>query len=269
MQIISRQESLAAGLPRYFTGKSCKWGHVCERFVLESRCCMCLAARHKKYREENAAALSESKKNHYEKNREKLISSRKKYYKANKQKCLETTRRSESLRKDYYASLKKKWYEDNKVSLAEVGKLRYENNKEAYLARNKEYYKKNKKQISVATKKYREENKAKLTEGQKRWYEKNYDKVRINTRNREERIKLAGGTHVLADIKNIFTMQRGFCAACYEKIKGKKYHVDHIKPIALGGDNWPSNLQILCPPCNMSKGAKPTEEFYAERGFLL
>jgi 5-methylcytosine-specific restriction endonuclease McrA len=41
------------------------------------------------------------------------------------------------------------------------------------------------------------------------------------------------------------------------------YHVDHMTPISRGGSNWPENLCIACPTCNISKGAKTAEEFMA------
>ena len=34
-----------------------------------------------------------------------------------------------------------------------------------------------------------------------------------------------------------------------------KYHVDHRMPLSLGGSNYPDNLQLLCPTCNLSKSA--------------
>lgn len=76
----------------------------------------------------------------------------------------------------------------------------------------------------------------------------------------------APGHFASADIVRLWHRQRGECAACGVKC-GKRpadsgaYHVDHIMPLARGGSNWPRNLQILCPACNCSKGAKTEAEF--------
>ena len=40
MEIISRQEAVAKGLKRFFTGVPCKHGHVCERYVGTSLECV-------------------------------------------------------------------------------------------------------------------------------------------------------------------------------------------------------------------------------------
>lgn len=37
---------------------------------------------------------------------------------------------------------------------------------------------------------------------------------------------------------------------------GAPYHVDHVRPLAMGGSNNTVNLQLLCPPCNLGKGAR-------------
>ena len=41
MAIISRQEALARGLNRYFTGKPCRWDHLAERHTSNSDCVHC------------------------------------------------------------------------------------------------------------------------------------------------------------------------------------------------------------------------------------
>jgi 5-methylcytosine-specific restriction endonuclease McrA len=33
-------------------------------------------------------------------------------------------------------------------------------------------------------------------------------------------------------------------------------HMDHVKPLAAGGSNWPSNQRPACWPCNFRKGAR-------------
>lgn len=38
---ITRQEAIARGLKRYFTGKPCKRGHICDRYVLRRVCVEC------------------------------------------------------------------------------------------------------------------------------------------------------------------------------------------------------------------------------------
>jgi hypothetical protein len=41
-QIITRKQALKLGLPKYFTGKPCKHGHICERFI-SGHCVSCHA----------------------------------------------------------------------------------------------------------------------------------------------------------------------------------------------------------------------------------
>lgn len=80
--------------------------------------------------------------------------------------------------------------------------------------------------------------------------------------------KRVGGKHTAADIKRLFRLQRGKCACCRVSI-ADGYHVDHIQPLVLGGSNDKANLQLLCPTCNLRKGAKPPERWAAENGRLL
>lgn len=72
----------------------------------------------------------------------------------------------------------------------------------------------------------------------------------------EYRAKKAGngGSFAAEDIDRIRERQNGLCAGCLKK--AANLEIDHIVAIANGGSNDPSNLQLLCRPCNRSKGKK-------------
>lgn len=57
MKIISRKEAKALGLLWYFTGKSCKREHICERYVNSAHCMKCAHYRIRKQREEKPEIL--------------------------------------------------------------------------------------------------------------------------------------------------------------------------------------------------------------------
>ena len=51
----------------------------------------------------------------------------------------------------------------------------------------------------------------------------------------------------------LFDKYNNKCAQCGSS---EKLEIDHIIPIARGGSNETTNLQILCRKCNRKKGAK-------------
>lgn len=69
-------------------------------------------------------------------------------------------------------------------------------------------------------------------------------------------------------IPRLLELQKWKCALCHKNIRDS-YHVDHIIPLKLNGKHDPSNLQILCPSCNLRKSAKHPVDFAQERGLLL
>lgn len=93
-------------------------------------------------------------------------------------------------------------------------------------------------------------------------------KARTNNANRRAREQAAEGRHSIADIRRLLEAQRFCCADCGKSIKDG-YHVDHVVPISKGGSNWPTNLQILCPTCNISKGDRDPIEHAQKIGRLL
>lgn len=85
---------------------------------------------------------------------------------------------------------------------------------------------------------------------------------------RRARKRGAEGSYTKADVRRLFDLQRGRCPACRVKLN-TNFHVDHITALASGGANSPSNLQVLCPPCNLRKHARDPVEFMQNQGFLL
>jgi hypothetical protein len=60
--------------------------------------------------------------------------------------------------------------------------------------------------------------------------------------------------------KGVFHRDKGRCQECHRDLTGTilidgAVHIDHILPLAQGGSNDPTNLQVLCGDCNLRKGA--------------
>jgi len=64
------------------------------------------------------------------------------------------------------------------------------------------------------------------------------------------------GTYTGEDVRRLMVAQSSRCRACGVSLLIMGYHVDHIVAIAKGGLNVAANLQLLCPRCNLSKGAR-------------
>lgn len=59
----------------------------------------------------------------------------------------------------------------------------------------------------------------------------------------------------------VFFRDRGMCASCNTDLSGlvtlhTEKHFDHIIPLAEGGINDVTNIQLLCSSCNLTKGRK-------------
>ncbi len=57
------------------------------------------------------------------------------------------------------------------------------------------------------------------------------------------------------------------CRYCGRAAPGVELHVDHIIPVAEGGQNDEENLVTACQDCNLGKGAVPLESAVMTPGF--
>lgn len=80
VHVISRKKAKSLGMKFYFTGKSCKHGHVSERYTGNGNCVSCSMDRE----------TSEYKKQYYNLNKNTISDYKKRYYKENKGTVLKT-----------------------------------------------------------------------------------------------------------------------------------------------------------------------------------
>lgn len=100
------------------------------------------------------------------------------------------------------------------------------------------------------------------------WMANNKEAHRIHGVNRRARVLRSGGVLSSGLASKLFKLQRGKCACCGVGL-GANYHMDHINPLARGGANEDSNMQLLTRRCNLQKHASDPVEFMQSRGFLI
>lgn len=97
----------------------------------------------------------------------------------------------------------------------------------------------------------------------------NPEKQKVYDHNRRARKSCADGTYTTKDIQFLARSQKSLCIYCRTAIAKQNWHVDHIVPLALGGSNDKTNLQLLCATCNLRKHKKHPVDFAQQMGFLL
>ena len=114
------------------------------------------------------------------------------------------------------------------------------------------------------------ENQIKSKEYSRRWRKENPEKNAAQARIYSSRKKGAEGVYTGDDARGILRRQKQKCAepTCGANLDETGHHVDHIMPLALGGSNWPKNLQCLCPDCNRRKNSMHPLDWAKKKGRL-
>ncbi len=100
------------------------------------------------------------------------------------------------------------------------------------------------------------------------WAKANPRKSAIGKKNCAIKRRGADGRYSLSDIDRIFDQQKGRCAYCAKSLRNG-YHIDHIKPLAKGGTNYPRNIQLCCGQCNLCKAASDPVDYARLTGRLV
>lgn len=150
----------------------------------------------------------------------------------------------------------------------ERSKLAWAENKEELSAKHREWRIRNLEKRRIDHANWIENNKERAREIRLNWFHNgNGDYSKYNSERRAKK-RNADGHYNSSDVKAMLERQKWKCADCKKSLKDG-YHVDHIMPLALGGSNWPSNLQCLCPTCNVRKGPKHPVDWARINGRLV
>lgn len=225
----NQKQAKQRGCKTYFTGKSCKNGHMSERYTSNRKCVDCskIWNRSERQREYNKWYKEEFKEELREKNannRERIRKREREYAKKNKERL---------------ALKRKEWQQNNRERINKTKRERYKVTKD------------------------------KILEREKRWRENNRDRYHaIKHSGYQRRKKLINGGPSSTELADWVENQEKICFWC-DKYVAKGYHLDHFFPLSKGGKHSLDNLVISCADCNIKKQAKLPHEFAKEIGKKL
>jgi 5-methylcytosine-specific restriction endonuclease McrA len=186
-----------------------------------NECKECIKEYDRSYREENFETMSERLKEYYLNNSKRIKDNRLKRYYDN----IETER-------EYNREFNKRYHQENKDVIYEKKKI------------------------------YRQENVEKIKE-QKRIYNNSEQGRDVNYKASVKRRSYKYNVDFKpVQRKQLLDRDNWTCKHCGIKVHDRKENtsdkanIDHIIPISKGGNSEPSNLQVLCRTCNLSKADK-------------
>lgn len=235
---------------------------------LTSQCKGCRRDRSVEYYAANKERESRRLKDWAQANPGRTRERRRRHYEQNKEKVLEQCRAWRSANMDRVREAYRAYEQRHRNKIRERKRAFREMNRPLVYAKQKAYAEANKSQIRARLQEYWIANKHRLADGRKAYRKANKHIIAANAHKRRARARNAPGKHTAKQLLNLHGLQRSRCAICRTSLK-RAHHVDHIVPLAKGGSNDITNIQLLCVACNLSKNAKDPIEFMQSAGFLL
>lgn len=152
------------------------------------------------------------------------------------------------------------YYIDHRKEILEYSAKHQSENRDQYNAYGKAYYLKNRNKVNATCRAWAIAHHGRVLENQRRHRKLNPDLYRAKKQRRRAKERKANGIFTDKDVAIQYESQNGKCWWCGIAV-GDQYHVDHRIPLAKGGSNWPENICISCPECNLKKNDKMPWEF--------
>jgi 5-methylcytosine-specific restriction endonuclease McrA len=303
MEIIGRDEASKRGLTYYFTGKPCTNGHIAPRYVNDGACAECAKEKLRRKRQAHREASGKPPRISLEEARERAraageatfwidrlcIRGHKAARRTDNGGCVECGTLSRKKfyegNKEYFARQSTTWRRENPEGSRRIKRESDVRAKakdpEGFQARKRaaaldSYYRRKDERKGdpeylakrgAIRRNWERKNSDKNIACKRTWRRNNPEMCAAHAANRRARERGAPGRITAADLKFLLEHQSYRCAApwCQADILLHDYHHDHIKALARGGDNSLENSQLLCIPCNLSKGDRTMEEWEAAR----
>lgn len=267
--IVTRVDARAAGLARFFTGKPCKHSHLSQRTTANGGCIQCNAITASGLYQANKAERDAKTKAWKDANRDKVRAWGRVYSKghreeanawkaANRDAVNAAEREARKRNPEAYKAASDRYLASDQGKAAR--KAHYDANKDAIVQRVREWTLANPDRALESRQARYEANKDAIKQRVREWNEANPEAARARGRNYRARKNEAEGSHTGVEILELYVKQGGQCVYCRCGL-ADNYHADHIQPLARGGSNWISNIQLTCGPCNIRKRAIDPVEF--------
>lgn len=131
----------------------------------------------------------------------------------------------------------------------------YAAHREEVIVRGKAWRKANPDKVRAYSAAHREADPERQREYVRAWRKRNPEAVRAHAEKRRSRERGATVTELINRV-SIYERDGGRCHLCGRFVSRKKFTLDHLVPLVLGGDHTAANVKVAHGVCNSRKGAR-------------
>lgn len=258
MKIITRSEAKALGLKRYFTGKPCNNGHVCERNTSDAKCNECATINEKNRAPRNSDEDRESRHQYREKNKETIAAKKREYYAKNRD-AINERRKSKELENPETAREKRLAYQRaNRESINARQRRNRANNLDRFKEMERRNASKNRDKKNAYFRDHYTRNRDSILDRKKRYYVEKPEVITANRVKRRAR-KMQAVPPWFDELDQFVWQEAADLVRIRREETGIDWASDHMIPLAgrkARGLHVAANCQVIPAVMNLFKNNK-------------